>query len=88
MQAQPLPPLPALKQLIDELADRMAQHLKARQGFLDWTIQVCLCLDTYCCCDSTLLGSLKDAVLRIDRLSPMSASCQLVIVACSGLSHH
>ncbi len=34
MQAQPLPPLPALKQLIDELADRMAQHLKARQGFL------------------------------------------------------
>lgn len=33
-QAQPPPPLPALKQLIDELAERMAQHLKARQGFL------------------------------------------------------
>ncbi len=34
MQAQPLPSLPALKQLTDELADRMAQHFKARQGFL------------------------------------------------------
>ncbi|DBA94429.1 TPA: hypothetical protein ACH3X1_002028 [Trebouxia sp. C0004] len=33
-QAQPLLRLPALKQLIDELADRRAQHLKAKQGFL------------------------------------------------------
>ena len=28
-QAQPPLPLPALKQLVDELAERMAQHLKA-----------------------------------------------------------
>ena len=33
-QAQPLLRLPALKQLIDELADRRTQHLKAKQGFL------------------------------------------------------
>ena len=28
------PPLTALKHLIDELAERLAQHLRARQGFL------------------------------------------------------
>lgn len=33
-QAQPLLRLPALKHLMDELADRRAQHLKAKQGFL------------------------------------------------------
>ena len=33
-QAQPLLRLPALKQLINELADRRAQHSKAKQEFL------------------------------------------------------